>query len=72
MFFFAVDTLEGVRARFVFFGFESEVIGFEVNLTTLCYSSMMFYLIETIILDISRSMSLICKNHVFCYGMLEH
>ena len=52
-------------ARFVFFHFESRRISLEIYLTIPCHLSIVFYLIEAVVLDIFGLIHMTHKSHMF-------
>ena len=64
MFILIADALENVHAGFTFLNLESKEVSFKISLITLCYLSVMFDFIETVILNISSFMCLTSESHV--------
>ena len=64
IFFFTVDILKEVQARFIFFYFKSKKVSLEICFTIPYHLSVIFYLIEAIILDTFGPMHMTYKIHI--------
>jgi len=62
--FFVVDTFERVQAEIALFYFKSGGVSLKVCLATLYHISVVFYLMQTITLDIIESMHITHKDYV--------
>jgi len=67
VFSFIVDILKKVYAGLSFLGFKFRGISFEICLIILCYLSVMFNFVRTIILDAFRTICIAHKNYVFLF-----